>query len=62
MMGQEKWDFLLAAGDDYTDEEMFAVMPEEAYSIKVGSSMSKSRYNVETVDEVRQLLKELAGV
>jgi trehalose 6-phosphate synthase/phosphatase len=59
---KEKWDFILAAGDDYTDEEMFAVMPEDAYSIKVGSSMSKSRYNVETVGEVRQLLKELSGV
>lgn len=58
---KENWDFILAAGDDYTDEEMFAVMPEDAYSIKVGSSMSKSRYNVETVSEIRQLLKELAG-
>ncbi len=27
----KKWDFLLA-GDDYTDEEMFAALPENAYS------------------------------
>jgi len=58
---REKWDFLLAAGDDYTDEEMFNVLPDEAYSIKVGPSISKARFNVDTVDEFRSLLKELAG-
>jgi len=55
------WDFLLAVGDDYTDEEMFAVMPDDAYSIKVGLSMSKARFNIDTVTEIRSLLKELAG-
>ena len=58
---KQKWDFIFAAGDDYTDEEMFAVLPEKAYSIRVGSSMSKARFNVDTVNEIRLLLKELAG-
>ena len=53
--------FLLAAGDDYTDEEMFGVLPEKAYSIKVGLSISKARFNVDTVDEIRSLLKQLTG-
>ena len=61
LMQQNNWSFLLAAGDDYTDEEMFAVMPEEAYSIKVGSSLSKARFNVDTVQNIRNLLKKLAG-
>ena len=60
LMEQENWDFLLAVGDDYTDEEMFAVMPETAYSIKVGSSISKARFNVDTVQNVRNLLRKLA--
>ena len=55
------WDFILAAGDDYTDEEMFAIMPEDAYSIKVGSGISKARFNIDTVNELRGLLKKLAG-
>jgi trehalose 6-phosphate synthase/phosphatase len=58
---QQNWDFLLAAGDDYTDEEMFSVLPYGAYSIKVGVNISKARFNVDTVNEVRTLLKELAG-
>jgi trehalose 6-phosphate synthase/phosphatase len=61
LIEQDDWGFLLAAGDDYTDEEMFAVMPEKAYSIKVGSSISKARFNVDTVQNVRDLLKQLTG-
>jgi trehalose 6-phosphate synthase/phosphatase len=58
----EKWDFVIAAGDDYTDEEMFAVMPPKAYSIKVGIGISKARFNVDTVLEFRTLLQELLEV
>jgi trehalose 6-phosphate synthase/phosphatase len=60
-LAEKNWDFIIAAGDDYTDEEMFTVLPEKAYSIKVGFSVSKARFNVDTVHEVRLLLKELTG-
>ncbi|MBN2130278.1 MAG: bifunctional alpha,alpha-trehalose-phosphate synthase (UDP-forming)/trehalose-phosphatase [Sedimentisphaerales bacterium] len=61
LLGLRRRDFLLAAGDDYTDEEMFAVMPEEAYSIKVGFSISRARFNVDGVQDIRSLLKTLTG-
>ncbi len=60
-LSQQNWAFLLAMGDDYTDEEMFAVLPEKAYSIRVGLSISKARFNVDSVDDVKSLLKELTG-
>ncbi len=60
-LSQQKWDFLLAVGDDYTDEEMFTVLPEKAYSIRVGMSISKARFNVDSVEEVKSLLRELTG-
>jgi len=53
------WDFIIAAGDDYTDEEMFTVLPETAYSIKVGVSISKARFNVDTIYEIRLLLEKM---
>ena len=56
---QKNWDFILAAGDDYTDEEMFRVLPDEVYSIKVGLNISKARFNVDSPNEIRSLLKEL---
>jgi len=55
----QKWDFILAAGDDYTDEDMFACLPDTAYSIKVGASISKARFNVDNVSDLRLLLEEL---
>jgi trehalose 6-phosphate synthase/phosphatase len=51
------WQFILAVGDDITDENTFEVLPSHAYSIKVGLEMTKARYSVLDV----ALLDELAG-
>jgi trehalose 6-phosphate synthase/phosphatase len=58
---EQDWDFILAVGDDYTDEEMFSVLPDEAYSIKVGFTASKANFNVDSVKDIRMLLKRLIG-
>jgi len=58
-LAKGKWDFILAAGDDYTDEDMFSILPESAYSIKVGYGISKARLNLDSVSELRGLLEEL---
>jgi trehalose 6-phosphate synthase/phosphatase len=58
-LARQDWDFVLAAGDDYTDEDLFAVLPADAYSIKVGYSISKARFNLDSVYELRLLLEEL---
>ncbi len=60
-IAQKKWDFILAAGDDYTDEEMFCALPEDAYSIKIGLAASKARFNIDSVKDIRFLLKKLTG-
>jgi len=59
---RQDWDFVLAAGDDYTDEDLFAVLPANAYSIKVGYSISKARFNLDSVYELRLLLEELIKI
>ncbi len=56
---QDDWDFILAVGDDWTDEDMFSVLPREAYSIKVGLIPTKARFNVRSYRDVRKLLKRL---
>jgi len=60
-LAKDKWDFILAAGDDYTDEDMFSILPESAYSIKVGYGISKARFNLDSVNELRGLLEELTN-
>lgn len=57
-LNKENWDFIFAAGDDWTDEDTFRVLPEEAYSIKVGLSSSEAKYNVKSADNIRNILKE----
>ncbi|NHI94768.1 MAG: bifunctional alpha,alpha-trehalose-phosphate synthase (UDP-forming)/trehalose-phosphatase [Candidatus Lokiarchaeota archaeon] len=52
-------DFILAIGDDQTDEDMFSSMPEDAISIKVSQKPSKALYNIESVEKVRAILSEL---
>ena len=55
-MGDNRYDFIFAAGDDWTDEYTFESMPEEAYTIKVGTKTTKASYYIESVEMVRELL------
>lgn len=53
------YDFIMALGDDQTDEDMFKVMPESAFTIKIGSNISSARFYLRDYIEVRQLLRSL---
>ncbi|MFZ5630608.1 MAG: bifunctional alpha,alpha-trehalose-phosphate synthase (UDP-forming)/trehalose-phosphatase [Spirochaetota bacterium] len=54
-------DFILAIGDDTTDEDTFRLMPGSAYTVKVGREKSLARYYVTDVAAVRDLLTDLSG-
>ena len=58
-LSKGKWDFILAVGDDYTDEDIFSILHKSAYSIKIGYGISKARFNLDSVNELRGLLEEL---
>ncbi len=51
--------FILAIGDDRTDEDLFARLPEDAWSVHVGGGPSKARYNVTDTVRVREFLYRL---
>ena len=53
-------DFVVAIGDDYTDEAMFEVLPEETYSIKVGMGKTYAHYQVPDVNRVLKLLQNIS--
>ncbi len=61
-LSRKEWDFILAIGDDWTDEDLFNVLPQKAYSIKVGLTYSKARYNVPSYQQVRNFLSYLADI
>lgn len=61
LLSRKDYDFVLAIGDDWTDEYMFKEVPEGGYSIKVGFQKSKAKYYVKNTQEVRKLLEGFAN-
>ena len=52
-------DFIMAAGDDVTDEDLFARLPESAWTIHIGRNPSKARYYLSTPEEMVVFLSQL---
>lgn len=53
-------DFVLALGDDITDEDMFRSLPEGTITIKVGRPPTSAEYRLRSYEEVLTLLEQLA--
>lgn len=60
---QNKYDFILAIGDDATDEEMFQffMSNSEAFTIKVGDGSTYAKSNLNNINDVVSLLKQLSA-
>lgn len=58
---QHEYEFVLAIGDDTTDEDMFKVLPTGTYSIKVGGGMTAAHYRLADYTAVHHLLEQVAG-
>jgi trehalose 6-phosphate synthase/phosphatase len=59
LIQNQNYDFILAIGDDRTDEDLFKVLPEFAYSIKVGLVPSNAKFNLTKQYEVNDLINGL---
>ncbi|NPU99801.1 MAG: bifunctional alpha,alpha-trehalose-phosphate synthase (UDP-forming)/trehalose-phosphatase [Brevinematales bacterium] len=58
-ISRSKYDFILAAGDDVTDEDMFGVLDDDAITVKVGYDYSRAKYNVANYKDIRGILSRL---
>jgi len=56
---KENYGFVMGIGDDWTDEDLFAVLPKTAFSLRVGVSNTKAQHNLRDVNEVLSLLSSL---
>jgi len=59
-ISREKWDFILALGDDWTDEDTFKALPATAWSIKVRFGTSAARFSLSSPSKATSLLRKLA--
>jgi trehalose 6-phosphate synthase/phosphatase len=59
-INQDSYDFIFCIGDDTTDEDLFSVLPDTAYCIRVGMGGSCAKHTLPNVQEVVRLLGDLA--
>ena len=59
LLSATKYDFIMAVGDDTTDEDIFSAIPDSGFSIKVGYGQSKAKYLMRGTEMVRQMIREL---
>jgi trehalose 6-phosphate synthase/phosphatase len=56
----QNFDFVLAVGDDKTDEDMFRLIQGRGYTIKVGADKTAAQFSVTNQQEVLKLLSVLS--
>lgn len=59
-LDQREWGFILAAGDDTTDEDLFRAMPDSAFTVKIGDGHTAANTRLRSAMSFRALLRTLA--
>ena len=59
LIGKENYDFIIAMGDDITDEDTFNSLPSNAITIKVGAISESARCALRSQSEVIPFLNKL---
>lgn len=57
----QNFDFIMAIGDDRTDEDIYRSLPEEAVTIKIGITESIAKYNLADQVDVSRIIGRLIG-
>lgn len=58
----ESYDLIIGAGDDFTDEDLFAALPKDAYTIKIGIGTTGANYYLKSWKSMRHLLRKFAEI
>ncbi len=58
LIKNRKFDFVLAAGDDKTDESLFKALNDKGFTIRIGLSPSIAKYNTSDLFQFHDLLKD----
>jgi trehalose 6-phosphate synthase/phosphatase len=58
LLALDEYDFIMAAGDDDTDEALFQAMPEGSYTIKIGKQNSFADYSLASSTELIEILEK----
>lgn len=56
IINKDKYEFMLAIGDDTTDEDLFKVVPKYGFTIKIGRKPSRARFYIRDQAQIYQIL------
>ena len=56
---ERDYEFILAVGDDVTDETVFVILPATSYSLKVGRGRTAARFRLASSKDIVALLRNL---
>ncbi|MEG9328713.1 trehalose 6-phosphate synthase /trehalose 6-phosphatase [Salinimicrobium catena] len=59
---EEKYDLIMAIGDDYTDEYLFTELPRKTMTFKVGTTATNAKYFIRNSRDVRELLSQFLSL
>lgn len=59
LLENETFDFIMAVGDDKTDEDMFRALADKAMTVKIGAGHTAAQYSLANQGEVIHLLNQL---
>ncbi|MEO5600941.1 MAG: bifunctional alpha,alpha-trehalose-phosphate synthase (UDP-forming)/trehalose-phosphatase [Cyclobacteriaceae bacterium] len=60
LLEDDDYDFIMAVGDDKTDEDMFKALADKAVTIKIGAGHTAAQYNLSNQQEVIHLLNQFS--
>ena len=58
----QEFDFIFAAGDDHTDEDLFASLPQDAITVKIGLGSTGARYFLKSWQSMRAILEKFTDI
>lgn len=58
----DHYDFIFGVGDDLTDEDLFLVLPVDAFSIKVGVEETNANYYIKSWQSIRSILQRFTAL
>ena len=62
LVDKYKADFVLCAGDDFTDEDMFKALPQTAYTMKVGFGTTAARFQVGKLERILEIIQTMSKI
>lgn len=61
MINSGDYGFIMAAGDDDTDETLFQILPKGSYAIKIGKQKSFADYYLDSSADLLSILEKMTG-